>query len=174
MNQKNEVSRRLGPPFLARGGPRRRPWLPKPTKWIPKGCPPEPRVRSAHPNMVPLGAKGAQHHAPEPQTWCHLGPRCPTSRPGAPKRCPQASQGHQKGRQRYQKYMSPADCAERLTKLSPSLFTTIRPASLDAMPPGGRLHREIITSLLRSHRPHGILARTSLTHTATHPPHKLF
>ena len=166
MNQTGEVSRRLGPPFLARGGPRRRLRLPKPTKLIPKGAPPSP-------NMGPLGAKGAQHHAPEPQTWCHLGPRCPTSRPGTPKRYAQASPGHQKGSQRYRKYMRPADCAERLPKLSPSLFTTIRPASLDAMPPEGRPHAEIITSLLRSHRAHGMLARTSLTHAATHPPHKL-
>ena len=67
MNQTGEVSRKLGPPFLARGGPRRRPWLQKPTKWNPKGYPPEPQVGSLRPNMVPRGAKGAQHHAPEPQ-----------------------------------------------------------------------------------------------------------
>ena len=111
MNQTGEVSRRLGPPFLARGGPRRRPWLPKATKWIPKGCPPEAQVQSAHTNMVPLKAKGAQHHAPEPQTWCHLGPRCPTSRPGtpetlrpslsrAPKREPKVLKIHASGRLR--------------------------------------------------------------------------
>ena len=84
MNQPSEVSRRLGPPFLARGGPRRRPWLPKPTKWIPKGAP-----RS--PNMGPLGAKGAQHHARNPKhgvTWAqgaqHHGPEPQNATPKPP------------------------------------------------------------------------------------------
>jgi hypothetical protein len=69
-------------------------------------------------------------------------------------------------------------------ELSQSIFTTLLPASKDAMPPGLSLHRVIITSRLRPRRTQGTLARPltththththTNTHTATYPDHMLF
>ena len=92
-------SQMLQKPFFSRPPwSQEEPMASKAHKWISKGCPLSP---------------GFGHHI---QTWSHLGPKVPKMTPQNFKTLPPSLPREPKRGKKYQKYMGPADCAERLNK----------------------------------------------------------